>query len=233
MADDRKYTAEALETGRWAVIAALSASGGSMGKAINLIPDFALALAEGSREIDIAAGVLDAKVFKFVLDSYEIEESSTRMVLTGHSPTGDKEEEKIRSYRTDSARGREQEKVVKAAVGKMCLVRVYVDVISASKKVRVLEHLTVLGDPDEKPATVRPDSGPAPESRPKAQREGKVAVQAWQAMFAVLSLDRQAKIAAWFPGDIDNPPESELQLGSKLMGVYNRALDDQEKEATR
>lgn len=248
MADDRNFTTEALKHGELTAIAALAASGGNIGKAIGLAPSFAAALMPGGPLFGIGASVYDSKKFVFTPESIAAEpakagkDPSTRMLISGRSPTAeDDEPEIIRTYRTDTARGREQEKLVRGLLGKRCLVYVFVDEFGVgknAKKVRVLEHIEQIygGDPEPKRELVRPDDGPAPERRP-AKEAKPMTIEEWLPALYVLTKERREKLAAWylekFGADIEDPNEEDLKPGSRLLVVYEKAFNQQEEEMNR
>lgn len=246
MADEREFTTEAKEHGRWSSIVALAAAGGNVAKAMALAPAIAAALAEGSGLQRIGASIYDAKVFVFTPTRIEAEPAkpgkaaSTRMLVYGVSPTSeDGEEEVMRTYRTDSARGREQEKLVRSLLGKECLVWMYIDAVGTGKnaiKVRVLEHIEPKFGGAPKPApSQREDDGPAPERTERPKKDAKpMTAEEWQMFIAALSDSRLNKIAEWydtkFGRSIYEPLPEHLEPGSILLGVVERAYANQHEE---
>lgn len=77
-----------------------------------------------------------------------IEQSSTRAIVRLRT-TMDHDVEAIRTERTDSADGRAMLEKVKAAKGKRVRIWKFVDEPSPGRKVRVLWHMQILGDPRE------------------------------------------------------------------------------------
>lgn len=153
---------------RAAVAAALSAAGdaGPGGYAwrervMRLIPECAVMLDLGSRESQLAKEVLEAAIFSSVYHSHEVEESSTRAVVTLIKNDAG-ETETIRTMRTDSSLGKAMlGKLGNLKSGQPVVIWKAIEEMSgrADRKVRVLVHL------EPRRMSAPTPTGPPPEER--------------------------------------------------------------------
>lgn len=171
----------------------------------------------------MAQDVLECAVFKAVYRGYELEESSTRLIVSLESETSAKADqdsdglERIRTERTDNRWG----KMMKAELDRLPegstilafkLIE-HMDGRGMKDKVRVLKHFQVLARPESRSGASTPTGDPAKAagadrpSAPAAPSDLGVRMSALSGLKAV-EFARRCKTAGVRPGS----PESEVVL---------------------
>lgn len=150
-----------------------------LAKVMSLIPEAGALITEGSREMELAEHMLDTTRLVTHYGGYEVEETSTRLVISFQNEDGspaldqDGDHETIRSERTDRPTGRAMRQLLDGLqVGQKILVWKHMESNPdhPMKKFRVALHIRPLGKvlraADPEPTRSAPTQPPAADAVP-------------------------------------------------------------------
>lgn len=187
-----------------------------------IMGEIASLLAEGSPEMELAAKLSDhanSKVFRNKIIAVDVEESSTRAIVTLETmnPEKPEEHEHFRTWRTDTPVGKLQLAQCREAIGRDVLVRLHVgEFMSGTKKrkVRELQHLEV---PGGNPSGQRSAGSPPPrqQERPATRPAGGTSGAP-----AGLSSEQRQRIAELVKG-VPSVLKPEMTERLREIGITN------------